>query len=320
MTLPSCSPVSGKDYPETWSQFLSWFPDHAACLAYLERLRWGDDFECRACGAASQPYRTTRSRFTCRSCRHETTVTAGTIFEGTRTPLTHWFAAAWQLTSHKQGVSALGLQRVLGLGSYQTAWTMLHKFRRAMVRPGRDRLTGEVELDESYIGGNEAGVTGRETVTKAIIAIAVEVHDPRGFGRVRIKRVPNVDKASLMSFVQEAVEPGSTVRTDGWRSYAPLGELGYSHEVRNVSRSHQPAHVLLPGPHRVSSLLKRWLLGTHQGGVALAHIDAYLDEFTFRFNRRSSRSRGLLFYRLLEQAVQVPPAPYKSLITSPKGL
>lgn len=293
---------------------MSWFPDEAACLAYLKTLRWSDGFECPSCGGAQQPYSTTRGRLTCRDCRHETTVISGTIFEGTRTPLTHWFAAAWQLTSHKHGVSALGLKRVLGLGSYQTAWSMLHKFRRAMVRPGRDRLAGEVEVDESYVGGNEPGVTGRETTTKAIIAVAVEVHQPRGFGRIRIRRVPNIDKASLLSFVQETVEPGSIVRTDGWRSYLLLDELGYKHQVRNVSRSKEPAHVHLPGPHRVSSLLKRWLLGTHQGGVSLAHIDYYLDEFVFRFNRRSSRSRGLLFYRLLEQAVQVPPVPYRSLI------
>ena len=315
MEAQSSYPVAGQDYPRTWSQFLRWFPDDAACLAYLERLRWGDGFECPACGSIREPYKTTRGRLTCRACKHQTTITAGTIFEGTRTPLTSWFAAVWHVTSQKQGVSALGLQRVLGLGSYQTAWAMLHKLRRAMVRPGRDRLRGEVEVDETYLGGEEPGVIGRKTDKKAIVVVAVEVHRPRGFGRIRLKRVPDVTAESLVPFVQDAVEPGAVVRTDGWTAYASLSNHGYIHNVRNQSRSKKPPHKLLPGPHRIASLVKRWLLGTHQGSIALTHVDYYLDEYTFRFNRRTSRSRGLLFFRLLEQAVRVPPAPYKGLIS-----
>jgi transposase-like protein len=318
--MPAHDLVSGEDYPSTWSQFLEWFPDQTRCLAYLERLRWRDGFECPACGTRGEPYRTTRNRLTCRECMHEASVTAGTIFHRTRTPLPVWFAAVWYITSQKHGMSALGLQRILGFGSYQTAWAMLHKLRRAMVRPGRDRLSGTVEVDEIYVGGEETGVRGRETEKKAVVAVAVELRKPRGFGSIRLKRIDNAAAASLMPFIEEAVLPGSVVCTDGWGAYCGLVEHGYHHFLKNQSRSKDPAHVLLPGPHRVSSLLKRWLLGTHQGAVGMSHLDYYLDEFTFRFNRRSSRSRGLLFYRLLEQTVGEPPAPYKQLISPEKTL
>ncbi len=241
---------------------------------------------------------------------------AGTVLEGTRKPLRTWFQAAWYVTSQKPGVSALGLQRVLGLGSYQTAWTWLHKLRRAMVRPGRDRLRGVVEVDETFVGGSEDDVDGRQTYEKSLVVIAVEVHSPRGFGRVRLATVPNASRYSLVSFICDAVEPGSKVRTDGLPAYAGLDVHGYRHEKRVMLGRRRPPHRAMPGVHRVASLLKRWLLGTHQGAVSAKHLDYYLDEFTFRFNRRSSRARGLLFYRLLQQAVEVAPAPYRQLIRS----
>lgn len=304
-------PLAGRDYPRGFDELRRWFPDDAACLAYLERLRWRSGFVCPACGALGTPWRQSRGRLTCPACRRQTTVTAGTIFDKTRTPLATWFAAAWYVTNQKHGVSALGLGRVLGLGSYQTAWTMLHKLRRAMLRPGRERLSGEVEVDETYVGGAESGVHGRETYTKAVVAIAVEVHEPAGFGRVRLRRVPDVSAASLVPFVCEMVTPGSVVRTDGWGGYNPLPDQGYTHLRAVLSTTGDPAHVALPAVHRVASLLKRWLLGTHQGAVRPEQLDAYLQEFTFRFNRRRSRSRGLLFYRLLEQAVATDPVPYE---------
>lgn len=307
-------PIGGRDYPRTWSEFLEWFPDEAACCAFLEGLRWPDGFVCPACGTAAEPYRASRGRLICPACRHQASVSAGTIFDKTRTPLTAWFAAAWYVTNQKHGVSALGLRRVLGLGSYQTAWTMLHKLRRAMVRPDRDRLSGDVEADETYVGGPEPGLRGRQTRKKAIVAIAVEIPQPKGFGRARLRRIPDVSGESLLSFVQEAVEPGSVVHTDGWRGYNGLPEAGYTREKTVLSDSGDPAHVSMPAVHRVASLLKRWLLGTHQGSVGPQQLDYYLDEFTFRFNHRTSRSRGMLFYRLLEQAVVTDPATY-GLIT-----
>ncbi len=241
-------------------------------------------------------------------------MTAGTIFAGTRTPLRTWFAAAWYVTHQQHGVSALGLKRVLGLGSYQTAWAMLHKLRRAMVHPGRDRLAGDVEADETYVGGHEPWAGGRHAGKKAIVAIAVEVPEERSIGRVRMARIPDVSGPSITGLIIEAVESGSVVLTDGWRSYRRLPDVGYLHKPTSISASGDPAHVVMPGVHRVASLLKRWLLGTHQGAVRPEHLDYYLDEFTFRFNRRRSRQRGMLFYRLVEQAVEVAPAPYRDMI------
>jgi len=240
----------------------------------------------------------------CRHCRVRLSVTAGTIFEGTRKPLKLWFIAAWEITGHKYGANAANVQRVLGVKSYTTAWAWLHKFRRAMVRPDRDRLDGIVEVDETYVGSEEEGARGRYTEKKAIVAIAVEIVDEKRLGRVRLRRIPDVSGASLVPFVRAAVQSGATVLTDGWSAYGPLSGLGYDHLVINQSASPYPAHVLMPGVHRVASLVKRWLLGTYQGSVSNEHLDYYLDEYTFRFNRRHSRSRGLLFFRLLEQAVR----------------
>lgn len=220
----------------------------------------------------------------------------------------------WFVTNQKLGGSALGLQRMLGLGSYQTAWSWLHKMRRVMVRPGRDQLNGIVEIDETYVGGPETGMPGRKTEKKAIVVVAAEKNG-KGIGRIRLRRIPDVSAASLLPFVEAAITPGSVVDTDGWSGYNDLESKGYTHNVTNIKRSGQLAHELKPRVHRVAALLKRWLLGTHQGGVQNHQLDYYLDEFTFRFNRRSSRSRGQLFYRLLQQAVQSEPVPYRRLIS-----
>ncbi len=252
-------------------------------------------------------------------CGRQASVTAGTIFHRTRTPLRLWFEAGWQMTSQKHGVPALGVQRSLGLGSYQTAWAMLQRCRVAMVRPGRDRLAGHVEVDEGYVGGVESSAQGRKTETKAIVAIAVEIKHPKGFGRIRLKHVPDVTAESLLSFVDEAVEPGATVHTDGWQAYWNLPERGFEHERTIMRQQNDPAHIVMPGVHRVASLLQRWLLGTHQGRISHEHLDAYLNEFTFRFNRRNSRRRGLLFYRLLEQAIAAEPVTYRSLVVNPNA-
>jgi transposase-like protein len=306
-------PVGGQDYPRTIQEFDAWFSSEAACLRFLTQLRWPEGFRCPAC-SSQKGWATNRGNIRCSKCQRQTTPIAGTIFEGTRKPLRTWFQAIWYVTSQKFGGNALGLKRVLGLGSYQTAWSWLHKMRRAMVRPGRDRLSGRVEVDETYVGGEEKGAHGRQTERKAIVAIAIEIHSPMGFGRVRMRQVPDVSSDSLTEFVQYAVQPGSVVLTDGWRGYSKLRQEGYSHEVIVLSDTGNPAHVTLPGVHRIASLLKRWLLSTHQGAVSRKHLDYYLDEYTFRFNRRSSRARGLLFYRLCQQAVQVGPLSYAQIV------
>lgn len=290
------------------------FSTEEACRSYLWRLRWPGGFRCPQCGTDHAWPAGRGDLWECAVCHHQTSVIAGTVFQGTRKPLPLWFRAIWLVTSQKYGASALGLQRVLGLGTYRTAWAWLHKLRRAMVRPGRDRLHGCVEVDEAYVGGEEPGVHGRETYKKAIVAIGVEVKEPRGLGRIRMRRIPDVTAASLTRFVCEAVEPGSELRTDGWASYNEVETKGYHRRITVVSASDEPAHVSMPGVHRVTALLKRWLLGTFQGAVSNRHLDYYLDEFTFRFNRRTSGSRGLLFYRLIQQAVQTDAVPYRSIV------
>jgi transposase-like protein len=228
-------------------------------------------------------------------------------------PLTLWFRAMWYVTSQKNGASALGLQPALGLRSYKTAWAWLHKLRRAMVRPGRDRLKGWVEVDESYLGGEEEGARGRLTLDKALIAVAAEA-DGKGIGRIRLRHIADAAAGSLHAFVLDSIEPGSTVHTDGWQAYAGLDKKGYDHEVSPLRGRHKDAHNVLPRVHLVVALVKRWLLGTHQGAVSRQHLAYYLDEFTFRFNRRKSRSRGKLFYRLVEQAVTTAPSTYRAMV------
>jgi transposase-like protein len=308
--VSEAKPYLGLDYPGTWQQFRAWFPDEQACIDYLERLRWPNDFHCPRC-FSEKGWRLTDGRWTCAVCARKVSVTAGTIFDRSREPLANWFTAIWFMTNQKYGVSALGLQRLLGLGSYQTAWTMLRKLRTAMVRPGSDRLQGTAEVDETYVGGIEQGTRGRGTERKFIVAIAIEVLSPTGFGRVRLKRVADAFARSLIPFVQFTIKSGSLVCTDGWKGYAGLAKEGYEHHAVSISSSGDPAHVVMPGVHKIASLLKRWMLGTHQGSVTAAHLDAYLDEFAFRFNRRKSRRRGMLFYRLLENAVVTQPTRFR---------
>jgi transposase-like protein len=297
-----------EDYPDTLIEFEHRFGDDDACREYLCALRWPQGFVCPGCGGVDA-WRMSRGLFLCQGCRRQASVTAGTIFQDSHVPLTIWFRAMWQITSQKHGISALGLQRVLGLGSYRTSWAMLHKLRKAMIRPGRERLSGFVEVDEAYWGGEEEGVRGRQTHDKALIIVAAEARG-EGLGRIRLQRIPTADRKHLHAFIHESIEPGSTVHTDGLAAYLELS--GYTHD-RKVQRHQPPGVHLLPRVHRVISLMKRWLLGTHQGAISHAYLDDYLNEFTFRFNRRTSRSRGKLFYRLAQQAVEIAPVPVKSL-------
>ena len=314
-------PKAGTDYPRTYQEFVDWFGDDAACRRYLQERRWPQGFQCPQCGKQAQPWTTARGYLHCRDCGAEVSVTAGTVFERTRISLKTWFAAMWFVTSQKDGASALGLQRVLGFGSYQTAWTWLHKLRHAMVRPGRDRLRGRLEVDETYVGGSRmGGQRGRGSEGKEIVVIAVEVHSPKGFGRVRMRRIPDVSGSSLVPFVCDVAEKGSAILTDGWGGYNQLSECGYRHERVILSDTGDPAHISMPGVHRIAALLKRWLLSTHQGSFSGKHLEYYLDEYTFRFNRRKSQSRGLLFYRLVEQAVQTAPLTYRQIVARKHNL
>ncbi len=291
--------------------FESRFCTEAACVDYLVQLRWPDGFVCPSCDGR-KAWRTERLLFHCARCGRQSSVTAGTVFQGTRKPLRVWFRAMWWVTSQKNGASAKGLQQNLGLASYQTAWAWLHKLRRAMDRPGRDRLSGLVEVDETYVGGREEA-PGRGAENKTLVAIAIEKKG-RQLGRARTAVVADGTRDQLCGFIQTCVEPGSTIRTDGWQGYRDIKNRGYIHDrILQQGNSQEPSE-LLPGVHRIAALLKRWLLGTHQGAVTAAHLPYYLDEFTFRFNRRKSKARGKLFYRLVEQAVAIEPTPYKNLV------
>ena len=299
---PPDRPEAGRDYPADWPQFLAFFPDEAACVRYLEALSWPHGFECPDCGAAGAPWRGSRRRLVCRACGHQTSVTAGTLFQGTRTPLRVWFAAAWKLATAEQGVSARRLARELDLGSYETAWTMLHRLRRAMVRSGRPRLEGVAETGMVLLRGRPPARGGP---SGAVAAIAVEDRGERA-GRVRMQRLASRSAVELAGFVSRAVEPDALIRAERAAVAEALAGLGYAVDA-GAPLVHLP---------EVRERLERWLLETHQGAASHDQLDWYLDEFTFRFNRRASTHRGLLFYRLLEEAVVTPPLPYRRVVHS----
>lgn len=304
-----------EDYPKSRQELEDRFKDDQSCFDYLSQIRWPDGFLCPVCGQKDKDaWRTKRGLWHCRACDHQCSVTSGTIFHATRKPLPLWFRAIWDITTQKQGASALNTKRVLGFTSYDTAWTWLQKLRRAMIRPGRDQLGNRVQVDESYLGGKKSGKRGRGAKGKAIIAIAVEDTDPaatdpkKRLGRIRLKHIPDASFKSLGQFISEVVTAGSLIVTDDWSGYIGIEKQGYKREVVD--------HLEVVLPHIVAGLLKRWILGTHQGAVKPSHLCYYLDEFTFRFNRRKSKSRGLLFYRLLQYAVQIDPITRGNLRSS----
>jgi transposase-like protein len=295
--------MSRQDYPQTRTEFDAMFETEEACLRYLGDVLWPDGFKCSACGH-DRYWITSRRYWMCSACRHQRSLTSGTLMQDARYPIRTWFQAAWHVCEQKNGLNALGLQRAMGFKKYETAWEMLHRLRRAMVFPGRSLLNGEVEVDEAFIGGVRKGKPGRGAAGKTLVLVCAEVRGS-SIGRARLQVIPDATAATLLGEIQTLVEPGSNVVTDGLASYRGLGAIGYNHSVS------KPTAVvganLVPKAHRVISLLKRWLLGTHQGGVAHARLQSYLDEFVFRFNRRAAKSRGLLFRRLLEQVVANGP-------------
>ena len=293
-------------------EFEKEFGTEEQCIAYLFNLRWPDGYRCPRC-ESDKAWQVNRMKYKCQKCKYQTTVISGTIFQDTHKPLTLWFRAIWYITSQKNGASAMNVQKILGLGSYRTAWTWLHKLRRAMIRPGRDKLSGVVEVDEGFIGGpGEGGKRGRGTENKVLVAVAVEITDKK-IGRSRMSVIENASSESLHAFIENNVEIGSTIVTDGWRGYNGLSGKGYAQKI--TKKSSEDNKELLPHVHTVVSLLKRWLLGTLQGACSKEYLDYYLDEYCFRFNRRKAKSRGMLFYRLLQNAVQLQPTSYKDIIS-----
>lgn len=303
-------------YPKDMTQMEKMFATQEACLKYLSDLRWPTGYTCPSCGA-DKGWAMGNGRILCARCRHQQSITAGTVFQDTHLPLPVWFRVMWYICANKNGMSALNLMRLVGLGSYNTAWLCLHKLRRAMIRPGRERLSGIVEADEAYIGGEHEGKRGRGAFGKQIVFVAAEVRGHK-IGRIRLSVIPSVSSGDLLAAISETVEEAAIIRTDGWKSYNGLQDAGYGHEIA-VKNAEELSDVLLPKCHLVISLLKRWILGTLQGNAGADHLQDYLNEFTFRFNRRSSSSRGLLFYRLAQTAVLTAPNP-RSTIVGPQDV
>jgi transposase-like protein len=304
-------------FPSTEAEFRACFADEERCREYLARLKWPEGFRCAHCsGEKAYFVASKRVVYECAGCGHQVSVIAGTIFEQSKKPFALWFRAIFEVTASKQGISAAELQRKLGLGSYQTAWSWLQKIRSATVRPNREPLSGEVEIDESYVGGPEPGKPGRGAEKKAIVAGAVEKRG-QGCGRVRLALVSSVSADALIGFVHNHLEGGETAHTDGWRGYADLGKKGYQHIVSVLSQLDQTAAEILPRVHLIFSLLKRWILGTHQGSVSVKHLAGYLEEFTFRFNRRRARRITHAAERPIGIAMLTPPRPVWKIVGRP---
>jgi len=301
--------VPRPDFPRTLAQFQRRFASEEACRAYLAVSRWPDGYRCPRCQNGEALELPGRRLWRCLACGYDTSVTAGTILHRTRTPLTQWFWAAYLVTTHTPGLSALQLQRQLGIPRYETVWVMLHKLRRAMVRPEREPLHTEVEVDEAYVGGPEVGLRGgRELGNKALVVAAVEIRG-KGSGRVRLQVVPDASGPSLTGFVKANVEAGTVVRTDGWQAYTALSGMGYRHRPRTQGDRRRGSKIL-PRVHRVFGNLQTWLRGTHHG-VGHKHLQVYLDEFAFRFNRR--RTPQAAFQTLLGLGAQRSPTTYQEL-------
>lgn len=286
------------------------FESEESCVRYIAMIRWPKGFKCVKC-SEKKAYLTARHLFHCKGCGWQQSVTEGTLLHRTRYPLKNWLEVAWHIFEQKHGLSALGLQRAMGFGSYHTAWEWLHRMRRAMVLPGRNLLNGEVEVDETFIGGvKKGGKRGRGAPGKVLVMVAAEIRGRR-MGRIRLRLIPDATGPTLVDAVEGLAEPGSDIVTDGWSGYAGLPKRRFHHTVSRHDQS--VGENLLPHVDLVASLLKRWLLGTHHGAVGHHLLQYYLDEFVFRFNRRTATSRGLLFYRLLQQAMIHPPVPVADL-------
>ena len=278
-------------YPKTQIDFEETFSTEEKCQDRLMALKWPERFVCPKC-SGDQFRLKTRHRIVCRLCCHETSLLCDTLFTNTNKSLREWFHALWWIAAQKNGISAVGFQRIMGLGCYETAWSWLHKLRAAMHRTGQNKLNGVVEVDETFIGGVHAGKAGRGAAGKVLVVVAAEKRG-RKIGRLRLAVIPNAETFTLEAFAQIYVERGSEIVTDGWAGYRNLGTLGFRHQVDRSEK-------VLPKVHLAASLLKRWLLGTHQGRVSAKYLQCYLNEFVFRFNRRTAKSRGLLFESLLE--------------------
>ena len=305
-----------ENYPKDFQEFLAQFPDENACWLYIIGMRWPEGYVCSQCQSRKY-WLTAKHKIHCSDCGREFSITSGTIFQESKKPLLLWFHIMWWVVAQKTGASAYNLKDFMGFGSYETAWLWLHKLRRAMVRSGREKLYGIIEVDETYLGGRELGTgkQGRGAVEKSLVVVATECLGKQ-IGRVRFRIIADASNENLMGFINDSIENGSTIITDGWSGYAALPQgTEYKHIAKIISGSGKQAHELLPHVHMVDSLLKRWINGTHQGNISQKHLEYYLDEFAFRFNRKLSTHRGKLFYRLMQQATSSLPVTYNDIVS-----
>lgn len=302
--------------PASLAEFEARFSTEAACIEYLRERRWGGRFQCPRCGGGRAWHLRARPVDQCASCAYQVSLTAGTIFHGTRKPLRLWFRVIAEMLFSKGGCSALEISRRFGL-RYATAWTWLHKLRGAMDRTFGDPLEGIIELDETYVGGAAPGQRrGRSPRGKSIVVGAAECRG-KHIGRIRLRMIRTASALELATFALNSIVPGSTLKTDGWRGYSGIGERDFRHRPTVVGNP-KNASRLFPRIHRVFGLLDRWLLGTLHGSVSPKHLQRYLDEFMFRFNRRTSANRLLLFDRLLVGALRRAPTTYRRIIGKPQ--
>lgn len=300
-----------KEYPDTFAELEKRFKTERDCYDYLIHLRWPSGFVCTKCGG-SDHWRMSNGLFLCSKCRHQQSVLAGTVLEKTHLPIKTWFRAMWYICSSKNGISALDLKQTLSLSSYDTAWMCLHKLRRSMVRTGRSLLDGTIEVDETYIGAPQEGKRGRGAYGKRLVFVAAEKKNKK-IGRIRMLAIPNASGSSLQNAVLSCISEGATILTDGWSGYDWIKPPKYIRQKENNIVG-EVADCVLPNCHLVISLFKRWMGGTLQGSLGADHLQDYLNEFVFRFNRRTSKSRGLLFYRLSEQVMATSPNPRSTII------
>lgn len=314
--------TNSNPYPKDFEEFLDWFPSEKECIDYLEWIRWGERFDCPKCH--HDEYWALKSGLRmCKKCRHKASATSGTVFDDGRKSLRVWFHVMWLLMAQKTGISAKNFYDTFGFGSYQTTWGWLQKLRSVMIRPGRDRLSGRVELDGSYVGGQKEGKRGRGAESKTLVLVGVEGEKAKKLGRVRFRVLSSHTSEEIKKFVSDYIEEGSTLVTDGLKSYDFIDALNFKHERFVVSKpkgKKNKEDSNLYHVHLIVSLLKRWLRGTHQGAVTPGHLSCYLDEFAFRFNRRLSTHRGKLFYRLMQQAVTCRPLSIKDFYASTTGV
>jgi transposase-like protein len=299
-----------EDFPCSQFEFENRFNSEQACRDYLANMKWPDGFYCRNCGHHKY-WISARGLYICTRCESPNSLTAGTVMHGTKKPLTYWFKAMWWFTTRKSGVNAINLKDLLGLGSYQTAWLWLHKLRRCTIRQGRERLSGNVEVDEFVVGGQQPGKRGRGANGKTIVVAAVEKENKK-LGRIRLQVVPDYSGDVLEQCVTTNVLPGSTITSDGWKGYSFLDDSSYSHNQVVAAHTTKKESVL-PGVHLVASLVKRLILGTFQGRFDPKHLQSYLDEYVFRFNRRKSRNIGKKFMRITEQVTSSTQMTYKQI-------